>query len=314
MKRISSLFHHRETALLVLLLCLFAAVAWRFPNAASAINLENLLRNNTEFALIALGMTAIIVSGGIDLSVGSMAGLASCAAGLCFQSGYGVFSGFAAGVLVGATCGALNGLLVTVGRMPPILVTLGTMMLYRGLATGFAGDDNIGGFPPASTGLGTGSLLWLPVQFWILALLLIPSVLLTGTTWGRGLHAVGANESAARLSGVPVWRTRFLAYLGTGILCGFSGILYASRFGSVRSDVGEGWELFVITCVIIGGASIFGGRGTLLGSLLGVALLAVCANGMTLLDIRQEWQTIIVGAMLILVVFINERLLAGRND
>lgn len=297
----------RNLFLFVLLVLLAGALYLNNPRFLSGINLSNVLIHNTPLALIAFGMTFVILTGGIDLSVGSILGLSACAVGMALEAGWSVTSSFLAGLGVGMLCGSFNGLLITAGRMPPILVTLGAMMLFRGLAFGFTGGEDMSGFPAEASLLGNSRFLGLPWHFWMGLAVFALCVVLRHTVWGRSVYAMGGNETAARLAGMAVDRDKFLVYLLIGWLSALAALLYTSRVGSVRANEGEWLELQAITCVVLGGASIFGGRGTLWGTALGVALLAVLQNGMNLLGVVQEWQTVATGLLLIAVIAINER-------
>ena len=281
----------------------FAATGSNFLSAANAFEIA---RAGVEIGLLSLAMTAVILTGGIDLSVGSLLGLAAVLMGAAGRGG-GLPMGLAAlvAVAVGLAGGALNALLVARLGVPPLIVTLGTFSLFRGLAEGWTGGvRNYTDFPAAFLFLGQGRLPGgLPAQ---LPLLLLAAVffwlLLHRTGVGRGLRAIGFSPEGARYAGIPVARRLALVYLLSGLMAGLAAVVYAARLGQAKADAGTGFELTAITAVVLGGTSIFGGRGTVRGTLLGLASLAVLQNGLRLADLPAELAGILTGLLLIVAI------------
>jgi rhamnose transport system substrate-binding protein len=289
--------------LLVLEVIYFAATGSNFLSAANAFEVA---RAAVEIGLLSLAMTAVILTGGIDLSVGSLLGLAAVLMGAAGRGG-GMPMGLAAlvAVTVGLLGGALNALLVARLGVPPLIVTLGTFSLFRGLAEGWTGGvRNYTDFPAAFLFLGQGRLPGgLPAQ---LPLLVLAAVffwlLLHRTGAGRGLRAIGFSPEGARYAGIPVARRLALVYVLSGLMAGLAAVVYAARLGQAKADAGTGYELTAITAVVLGGTSIFGGKGTVHGTLLGLAALAVLQNGLRLADLPAELAGILTGVLLIVAI------------
>ena len=291
----------------------FAATGSNFLTAANAFEIA---RAGVEIGLLSLAMTAVILTGGIDLSVGSLLGLAAVLMGAAGRGG-GLPMGLAAlvAVAVGLAGGALNALLVARLGVPPLIVTLGTFSLFRGLAEGWTGGvRNYTDFPAAFLFLGQGRLPGgLPAQ---LPLLLVAAVffwlLLHRTGVGRGLRAIGFSPEGARYAGIPVARRLAFVYLLSGLMAGLAAVVYAARLGQAKADAGTGFELTAITAVVLGGTSIFGGRGTVHGTLLGLSALAVLQNGLRLADLPAELAGILTGLLLIVAIGAG-RVLSARS-
>ena len=299
--------------LLALEVAYFAATGTNFLTAANAFEIA---RAGVEIGLLSLAMTAVILTGGIDLSVGSLLGLAAVLMGAAGRGG-GLPMGLAAtvAVAVGLAGGALNALLVARLGVPPLIVTLGTFSLFRGLAEGWTGGvRNYTDFPAAFLFLGQGRLPGgLPAQ---LPLLVVAAVffwlLLHRTGVGRGLRAIGFSPEGARYAGIPVARRLAFVYLLSGLMAGLAAVVYAARLGQAKADVGTGFELTAITAVVLGGTSIFGGKGTVHGTLLGLAALAVLQNGLRLADLPAELAGILTGLLLIVAIGAG-RVLSARS-
>lgn len=299
--------------LLVFEVACFAAVGTHFLTAGNAFEIA---RASVEIGLLALASTAVILTGGIDLSVGSLLGLSAVLMGAAWHDG-GLPIGLAAllAVAVGAAGGALNALLIARLSVPPLIVTLGTFSLYRGLAEGWTGGiRNYTDFPTSFLFLGQGRLAGrVPVQ---LPLLVAAAVffwlLLHRTGTGRALRAIGFSQEGARYAGIPVARRLALAYVLSGAMAGLAAVVYAARLGQAKADAGTGFELTAITAVVLGGTSIFGGRGTVHGTLLGLFALAVLQNGLRLADRPAELAGILTGVLLIVAIGAN-RLFVERS-
>ena len=298
----SLLARHEVVLLLVIALevVLFSALGRRFLDGT---NVSNIFRHSVEIGLLALAMTPVILTGGIDLSVGSMMGL--CA--VCF----GIFvneaemSPLVAGlssVGIGALGGGLNALLIARFKLPPLIVTLGTFSLFRGLAEGItAGVDNFTRFPASFLFLGQGYLAGgLPAQLPVLIVVAAAFwMLLHRTTLGRAWVAIGFSPEGARHAGIPVERRLALAYILSGAVSALAAIVYVAHLGQAKADAGLGMELLAITAVVLGGTSIFGGVGSVGGTLLGLFAIAVLQNGLRLADLPAELAGILAGALLI---------------
>lgn len=265
----------REYGLLALFLVLFVWFSMTVEGFFTRENLlDTVLRDRAHLGVLAVGMTLVILTRGIDLSVGSIVALSAVAMGLAWKlTGNGVVA-LAMAFGVGAACGALNGLLISRGRVPPLIVTLATLSVYRGLAYAFGGSTNFGGFPHLVLSWSRDDLLGLPVPLWVLlATFLGFGIYLAQTRGGRTVYAVGSNPAAAQLSGVPVNLVKLRVYLVSGLLAGLAAVLYAARNDSVRADIGQEYELIAITIVVLGGTSVAGGEGSIAGTAFGFLML-----------------------------------------
>jgi rhamnose transport system permease protein len=273
---------------------------------ATTGNLFEILRLSTEIGLLALVMTPIILSGGIDLSVGSLLGLCAILFGKFWRdAGMSPPLAGLCTLLAGALAGGLNALLITQLRLPPLIVTLGSFSLFRGLAEAITrGVDNFTNFPKPFLFLGQGYLFGtIPAQLPVFAAVAVAVWLLVHrTALGRCIRAIGFAPEGARYAGIPVERRLTLAYVLAGFVAALAALVYVARVGQAKADAGSGYELLAITAVVLGGASIFGGTGTVLGTLLGVSMLAVLKNGLTLSDQPSELAGILTGAMLLAVL------------
>jgi rhamnose transport system permease protein len=292
-----------DAAVLVVLVVFLVVAGFTVDNFATGRNLSFLVLDLAPIALIALPMTLIIVTGEIDLSVASMLGLSSAVLGALWEGGLPIETIIPLCLLLGAGLGAVNGLFVTWFGLPSLAVTIGTLALYRGLALVVLGDAAVAQFPSAYTGFVTGSTAGIPNLVFPLAVLaLVFGVLLHATPIGRSLFAMGANAEAARFTGVRVARVKFWLYVVSGAVCALAGVLWTLRYSSARADNGAGLELAVVAAVLLGGVSIFGGRGTLWGVLGGVALLASLQNALRLADVSNEALQVVTGVLLVVSV------------
>ncbi|MFD9736448.1 ABC transporter permease [Umezawaea sp. NPDC059074] len=258
-----------------------------------------------EIALIALPLTLVVVSGEIDLSVASVLGLSSAVIGELWDAGWTLEAILPTVVVLGAVCGAVNGFLVTRLGLPSLAVTIGTLALYRGLALVVLGDRAVADFPASFTRFGTTPVpgTWVPWPILLCAVLAVVfAVLLHTSSFGRSVFAIGSNEEGARFSGIRVKRVKFTLFVLTGAMAALAGIVYTFRFSSARADNGVGLELAVVAAVLLGGVSIFGGRGTLGGVLAGVLLLGGLRNVLILDDVSTEILTVVTGLLLLVSV------------
>ncbi len=298
----------REVVLLLVLLLLMGVMASLSDNFLTTSNLLRTTRFFTEVGLIALGMTFIIITAGIDLSVGSALALVSVTIGFSFAAGVPLPLAILLGLAVGVLGGWFNGTVSTKLNVHPLVVTLGTMALYRGLAFGVSDANAVSTYPDWFAFLGQYYVFGLvPGQFFVLvAAVAVSWVILSRTTFGRYVYAIGANEEAARFSGVPVDRVKIATYAGTGLLVAMAATIFTSRVSSARADFGNGLELDVIAAVVLGGSSIYGGVGSIPGTVLGVLIIAVLRNGLQLAGVSSTWQLFLLGVLLIVAVLINE--------
>lgn len=286
------------------LLC--AALASLSSAFLTSNNLLNVLRQASLLFLLASGLTLVILTGGLDLSVGANVGLSACVAGTVIQATGSVALGAACGLACGTAVGMFNALLVTALRLPPFIATYGMLWALHGLTYAFMAGSTVHGFPAWFRALGSGYALGMPVPVYLMVLLLVAGTFLaTRTTWGKEIYAIGANSEAARLSGVPVRRRLFFAYACSGALAGLASLVYLARLNSAEGDIGEGLTLPAIAAVLVGGASLFGGVGSLAGTLVGALILTLVLNGMNLLTIHANWQPLVTGAVLIAAVFVD---------
>lgn len=257
----------------------------------------------TETALVALVLTALIITGEIDLSPAAQMALAACVFGAAFQAGAPIAAAIAAGIGTGLVMGALNGVLVLRFRLPSIIVTIGTLTLYRGVAQVIAGDRSIGGFPDWFVGIDYRTALGVPVPVLVFgAAALGLAAALGSTIWGRRIYQVGTSPTAAHHAGIRVERLKMGLFVLVGLASAVAGLLTASRLASVRYDLATGAELQMVLMVMLGGTSIFGGRGSILGTFLAAWLLVIIATGMTVANVAVTSQLIVMGLLLIVAI------------
>jgi ribose transport system permease protein len=285
------------------------------PAFATRANLTAVALGMSLDAIIAVGMTVLIVSGGFDLSVGSVLALAGAAAALVATAGgdrsAAALGALAAGMATGAAAGAVNGAVVARIGVNPLVGTLATMSIARGLVLVLTGGYGLSSLPPAFDAIGQAQFLGQQSPIWAM-LLLVPlgELLLRRSRWLRASYAIGGNERAAHLSGVPVARLKAINYVLTGTLAGLAGVLLAARLGTATVSAGMNAELRVIAAVVLGGASLAGGEGTVIGSFLGVLLMALIGNALNLFAVSPNWQPFITGGVLLFAVTLDA---AGRR-
>ncbi len=295
---------------LVLIAILLLAVVVLAVLSKPFFTLDNLLNQGrfmTEVGLIAMPMTFVIVTGGIDLSVGSTLGLCAILLGYSWKNwGFPLEAAIAFAVLVGGVAGFVNGWFITRFRVPPLIMTISTLALYRGLAEGISQAHSVRGYPDWFYVLGQGQALGVPTQLWLLLLAIVVFwVVLSRTTFGRALYAIGHNETATRFSGIPVDRIKLLIYTSAGLLAGLAGCIFVSRVSTTRSDMGTGVELDVIAAVVLGGTSIFGGVGTIAGTVLGLLLIQLLKDGLALTGVKGDATIVVIGTVLILSILLT---------
>ncbi|MYY04525.1 MULTISPECIES: ABC transporter permease [unclassified Streptomyces] len=287
--------------LIVLLLCSFSFV----DNFGNALNVSFLIGNTLPIALIALPMTMLVVSGEVDLSVGSTVGLSSAVMGSLWNNGMAIETIIPLCLLLGLACGLVNGLLVTRLGLPSLAVTIGTMAAYRGIAQIVLGSDSVTDFPGQYLDFGAGRFgdTFIPYAALPLVILFaIAVVVLHGSRVGRSLFAIGGGEEAARFSGIRVKRLKLSMFVTTGVLSALTGVFWTLHYASARYDNATGLELSVIAAVLLGGIDFDGGRGTLGGAIAGVFLLGTLQNVMSLLDVSAQSQILVTGVLLVISV------------
>ena len=317
----SGLARHEMVLFIVIVLevILFNAIGRKF---LTGDNVANIVRQSVEIGLLALVMTPVILTGGIDLSVGSLMGLCAVSFGMLWQdAGLSPWVAAVGAVAVGAIGGGLNATLITRLGLPPLIVTLGTFSLFRGLAEAFTGGTKAyTNLPENFLALGNGFLLGVPVQAWVFAAVAVGiGFLVHYTTFGRSVRAIGFSPEGARFAGIPVQGRIATAYTMAGAVAGLAAVIFVSRVTEARANAGVGYELAAITAVVLGGTSIFGGVGSVYGTLLGVAAVAILTNGLSRIlaisSISREISGMLTGALLLFALAVGAviKLLAARR-
>jgi rhamnose transport system permease protein len=300
----------QEMILAVITIITMLILSTRNERYLTRMNLERETVLLFEVALIALPMTYIIITGGIDLSVGSNFGMSAIILGFTWQDyGWPLRLSILAAIAVGTLGGLVNGLVIVRLNVPPLITTLATLAIFRGVALGVSQARSARGFPRWFFDIGRGEYMGYPNQIWVLAIaVIIAALLLSRTSFGRSLYAIGNNELATRFSGIPVNRNKLLIYTFSGFMCGVAAVFFVSRVTTTRSDMGTGMELTVITAVVLGGTSIFGGSGSIIGTLLGAILISALKSGLLLAHFKGDASLVMVGAILIVAILINTTL------
>lgn len=295
-----------EVLLLGVAILIFIANSLASPYFLNAWNLSDATFNFTEKAIIAFAMALLIIAGEIDLSVAAIIALASTAMGAAVQMGIGTPGLVAIGIGTGLLCGAFNGFLVAGLKLPSIVVTIGTMSLFRGISYMVLGDQAYGKYPADFAYFGQGYVISVIsfefVLFIVMAILF--AILLHATNFGRQVYVIGNNPFAARFSGIPVERVKFILFLLTGLMSGIAAVCLTSRLGSTRPSIAQGWELEVVTMVVLGGVSILGGSGTIAGMVIAAFVMGLVTFGLGLLNVPGIVMSIFVGLLLIITIAI----------
>lgn len=302
------IFRQNEAVVFTVLLILFVLLASASPYFLTADNIKTLMIGLSAEGIIVIGMTLALAAGGFDLSVGSVMGLSAIVSAQAFVSGVPIWVAVILGLAAGAAVGVINGWLISKVKVNPFITTLGMMTATRGLVNVITDGSSISvtGVPDFFRYLGTGSLFGLPVIVLIfLVLAIIADLVMRNSSAVRKAYYVGSNSQAAALSGINVNKVLFFVYLTVGVLAAIAGILSLARFGTATPAMGSGTEMRVISAAIIGGASIAGGAGTVLGSVLGLILLSLINNGLVLMNVSVNWQGTISGVILIVAVAID---------
>lgn len=301
----------QNVSLLMALALLVIVIGAQDPNFFRWANILAIGTTISVFGLLAVGQTVVILLGALDISVGSMTGLASVVSAMVFMSTTSSLLGIGAAVLVGLLCGLVNGVIIVYGRVNPVIATLATLAAFKGIAQlisdgraqGFTGTDDVFVF------LARGAILGIPVLIWIFAVVaVVAHLMLKYTDIGRNVYAIGGNDTAARLAGISINRYLVGTYAAIGVLAGLAGIMLTARTGSGQPISGSaGLELEAITAAALGGAALQGGKGTIGGTVLAVVLLGVLTNGLTVLGVNPFWQNVAKGALLVVAVVIQQR-------
>ena len=293
-----------ETLLLAVAIAIFIVNSFTSPYFLNAWNLSDMTFNFTEKAMIAFAMALLIIAGEIDLSVASIIALASTAMGAAVQIGIGTPGLVIVGLTVGLTCGAFNGFLVTKMGLPSIVVTIGTMSLFRGISYIVLGDQAYRGYPSDFSFFGQGYVFWVISFEFVLFAIIAPIyfVILHKTNFGRAVYAIGNNPIGAEFSGIRVARVKFILFLLTGLMSGVAAICLTSRLASTRPSIAFGWELEIVTMVVLGGVSILGGSGSIPGVVIAAFVMGLVTFGLGLLNVPGIVMSIVIGLLLIGVI------------
>lgn len=296
-----------ELILLLFFIALMFVMSILAPAFLTVDNLLSVTQQMSEFGILALGVTVIIITAGIDLSVGSIAGLTTIVIAMTYGTTGSLVLAVVLGILTGALCGAFNGLLIAKIGVPPILVTLGTMTFFNGIALVLSKGNAISDLPEEFYFIGQGYLFGnIPVQTVIFAILAIAtSLLLSKTPWGRRVYAVGNNPVASVFSGVEVEKVLLYVYIFAGLMAAIAGWIISSRVSTARADLGAVYLMQSISATVLGGTNIAGGSGTIFGTVIGVCVFAVLANGLNLIGVSPFAQNLLMGLALIVVLLIN---------
>ncbi len=296
----------RDFGTFIGLVIIFAVFSWLSPFFFTGPNLINILQQSSINACIALGMTLVIVSGGIDLSVGPIAALSAVVAASLMVAGVPIPLAVMAAIGAGAMCGLFNGVLIAYAGLQPFIVTLGGLSLYRALSLIYTGGNPVYGIPAEFRAFTNGDTFGLPTPVVIVAVIaLICWIILNKTPLGEYFMAVGGNQEAARIAGVPVARTKIAAFVFSGVLASIAALILVGRLGAADPTLGNLWELDAIAAAAIGGASLMGGKGSIVGTIMGAIILGSLRNGLTLMNVQAFYQLLATGIIIIAAMLID---------
>jgi len=306
-KSLRRFFRMKELGIAIPMILIFVIIGIINPRFFSRINIINMLRTSAFVFVIGVTMTSVFIGGGLDLSVGSTLGLGGVISGLALLGGVPIWISVILGVLAGSTVGYLNGLFIARFKIPSFIVTLGMMYIARGIVEFLTRGNPVYPLPANFNFLGQGRLFGVPVVVYVAIVLgIIGHIVLTKTVFGRSVFANGGNSETARVSGINIVQISLLTYVLNGTASGLAGVLTAARLGAALSNAGMGMELTVIAAVIIGGTSLFGGSGSILGTAVGALLMSVIRNGMVFLKVSIYLQNVVVGVIIILAVGLDQ--------
>ena len=314
--RLAAVLKIRELGILLAIAALVVITTASNPRFLSSQSIRDILLGTSILMVLAVGQSVVVITRNIDLSVGSVLGLSAFAVGSLLQSrpGTPVVLALLAGLAFGAACGLLNGILVRFGNVPALVVTLGTLYIFRGTGYFWAGGQQINAdeLPKSLLHFGTGSVIGIPYLVLLALLVLaVTAIFMRSYRTGRELYAMGSNPEAAKLAGIASGRLTLAAFCYSGALAGLAGVLFAARFGTIDASAGSGKELEVVAAVVVGGVAVFGGSGTVAGAALGALLLTVIGSALPILQVDQFWQQAIVGALILLAIG-TDRLVSVR--
>lgn len=305
-------FDVNKYVVLIVLIIVIIGLAIINPQFISLDNILNILRQVSITGLIAVGMMMVIITGGIDLSVGAMVGLCSVIGCNYCHPGQNWIVGIIIGIFIGGLWGFIVGLIVSFLNLPPFIVTLAIKFCIQGIALIYTEGNPISDLSEGFLNLGKGSFLLLPIPFWILIIsLTVGFILLNNTTYGRYLYAIGGNEESAKLSGVPVKKTKTIVYMISGMFTGLAAMVLSSRVSAGSPIVGNNYDMDAITIAVVGGGSLSGGRGTIQGLIVGIFLIGVVTNGLNLLNVSSYWQMIVKGIIIMIAIIMDS--ISGKN-
>ena len=291
----------KESAIFLALLIIMAVITFVAPKFLNSYNLFLVSRQISFVAIVAFGELFVILTGGIDLSVGSIMAMSGMVSAWAMSHGYNIPLAVVAGILAGLLMGAINGALIAYAKIAPFIVTLGMLSFASGVVLGFTKGWPITDIPASFMPVAQGQWLGLPIPVWIAAVIaVIAHIVLTYTAFGRRTYAIGGNEQATFLSGIDVKRIKFMLYMIPAVMSAIAGIILVARFNSAQADTGKGWELDAIAAVVIGGTSLAGGSGTVLGVVIGACIMGVIKNGLVLMRVSSFWQTAVIGVIIVL--------------
>lgn len=300
---VKSVLKAKETGIFFILVVLSLLIQIKNPIFLTFNNITDILRNTSYTLIIAIGMTFVLIAKGLDLSVGSMLAFCGLIAALCMQAGVPVWIAIMLGLISGAAFGCVNAFCIVKLKIPAMIATLGSMYMARGLVLVITKGQSVYPLPDAFTAFGKGNILGIPnIVILALVLSIAAHFVLNDTTYGRKVYAIGGNPETAGFAGINVAKIMASVYVISGVMAALSGIMTAARMGSGQPSVGDGTEMTVITAVIIGGTSLNGGAGTILGTVFGALLMNVLSSGMNLVGVSAYWQKFVMGLIILLAV------------
>ncbi|CAN5164914.1 ABC transporter permease [soil metagenome] len=316
-RTLSRIFASREFSVFAALAILIIVTEVVNPRFLSDQGVKDLLLNSTIFVIMAVGQAAVVITNNVDLSVGSILGLTAFGTGSLFAAfpDVPILLIFVIGIIFGAALGAINGFIVTIAGVPSLVITLGTLYIYRGIANAWAGSKQyfVGNAPAAFGNLSVQTVFGIPtIAIVALIVVILAAIFMFATRAGRDLYAIGSDTDAARLFGIKVNARTVGAFVASGALTGLAGVLYTSRFNSVGADTGSGYELEIVAAVVVGGVAIFGGSGTVTGAAIGAVLLTTMTGALAALNVSKFWQQAIIGVLIIAAILID-RIISLRN-
>lgn len=310
---ITRIVQSKESAIFLALIIIMGVISFVAPKFMSSSNLFLVSRQISFVTIVAFGELFVILTGGIDLSVGSLMALAGMVSAYCMSIGMGIPSAVGLGLLAGMVMGAINGALISYVLIPPFIVTMGMLSLASGLVLGLTKGWPITNIPDRFLPVAQGTWLALPIPVWIAAVIaIVCHILLRYTAFGRRTYAIGGNEQATFLSGINVKMIKFGLYMISAVCASVVGIILVARFNSAQADTGRGWEMDAIASAVIGGTSLAGGSGSILGVIIGACIMGVIRNGLVLMHVSSYWQTAVIGIIIVLAAGLD-RLKAKRS-